>query len=144
MTPNSSTGYTLFFLLFGAEVVLPIDVCYCAPRVVAYVQEDAQTALEDTLDLLDEVRDVALAQSAVYQQSLRNYHNRWVHGWSFEPGNLVLRLKQTSTSKLESPWEGPYLVHEAIPGGAYRLRNPKIGVDEENPWNAAQLRRFYP
>jgi hypothetical protein len=33
----------------------------------------------------------------------------------------VLRLKQTSTSKLESPWEGPYLVHEAIPGGTYRL-----------------------
>jgi hypothetical protein len=27
----------------------------------------------------------------------------------------VLRLKQTSTSKLESPWEGPYLIHEAIP-----------------------------
>jgi hypothetical protein len=49
----------------------------------------------------------------------------------------VLRLKQTSTSKLESPWEGPYLVHEAIPGGAYRLRNPKTGADVENTWNAA-------
>jgi hypothetical protein len=56
----------------------------------------------------------------------------------------VLHLKQTSTSKLESPWEGPYLVHEAIPGGAYRLRDPKTGVDVENPWNAQQLRRFYP
>jgi hypothetical protein len=124
--------------------VLPTDVRYCAPRVVAYVEEDAQTALADALDLLDEARDVALARSAVYQQSLRNYHNRRVRGRSFEPGNLVLRLKQTSTSKLESPWEGPYLVHEAIPGGAYQLRNPKIGVDEKNPWNAAQLCRFYP
>jgi hypothetical protein len=28
--------------------------------------------------------------------------------------------------------------------GAYRLRNPKTGKDVENPWNAAQLRRFYP
>jgi hypothetical protein len=143
-TPNSSTGYTPFFLLFGAEAVLPIDVCYCAPRVVAYVEEDTQTTLEDALDLLDEARDVALARSAVYQQSLRNYHNRWVRGRSFEPGNLVLFLKQTSTSKLESPWEGPYLVHEAIPGGAYRLRDLKTGVDEKNPWNVAQLHRFYP
>jgi transposase InsO family protein len=143
-TPNSSTGYMPFFLLFGAEAVLPMDVRYCAPRVVAYVEEDAQTTLEDTLDLLDEARDVALARSAVYQQSLRNYHSRRVRGRSFEPGNLVLRLKKTSTSKLESPWEGPYLVHEAIPGGEYRLRNPKTGVDEKNPWNATQLRCFYP
>jgi transposase InsO family protein len=135
-TPNLSTGYTPFFLLFGAEAVLPTDVRYCAPRVVAYVKEDAQTTLEDARDQLDKARDVALARSTVYQQSLRNYHSRWVHGWSFEPGNLVLHLKQTSTSKLESPWEGPYLVHEAIPGGAYRLRNSKTGVDIKNPWNA--------
>jgi hypothetical protein len=80
----------------------------------------------------------------VYQQNLRNYHSRRVRRRSFEPGNLVLRLKQTSTSKLESSWEGPYLIHEAIPGGAYRLRDPKTGVDIENPWNAQQLHRFYP
>jgi hypothetical protein len=116
--PNSSTGYTPFILLIGAEAVLPMDVRYGAPRVEAYVEEDAQIALEDARDLLDEARDVALVQSAVYQQNLRNYHSRWVRGRSFEPGNLVLHLKQTSTSKLESPWEGPYLVHEAIPGGA--------------------------
>jgi hypothetical protein len=139
-----TTDYAQFFLLFGAKAVIPTDVRYCAPRVVAYVKEDAEKALADAQDLLDEARDVALAHSAVYQQSLRNYHSRRVRGGSFEPGNLVLRLKQTSMSKLEPPWEGPYLVHEVIPGGAYRLRNPKTGVDIENPWNAQQLRRFYP
>jgi hypothetical protein len=133
-------GYTPFFLLFGAEAVLPTDVRYCAPRVIAYVEEDAQKALADTQDLLDGARDVALARSAVYQQSLRNYHSRRVRERSFEPGNLMLRLKQTSTLKLEPPWEGPYLVHEVILGGAYRLRNPKVGVDVDNPWNAVQLR----
>jgi hypothetical protein len=121
-----------------------MDVRYCAPRVVAYVKEDTQKALAEAQDLLDEARDVALARSAVYQQSVRNCHSRRVRGWSFEPDNLMLLLKQTSTSKLEPPWEGPYLVHEVIPGGAYRLRNPKIGADVENTWNAVQLRRFYP
>jgi hypothetical protein len=142
-TPNSLTGYTPFFLLFGAEAVLPTDIRYSA-RFAAYVEEDADKALADAQDLLDEARDVALVRSAVYQQSLRNYHSRRVRGRSFEPGDLVLRLKQTSTSKLEPPLEGLYLVHEVIPGGAYRLRNPKTGNDVENPWNAVQLRRFYP
>jgi hypothetical protein len=113
--------------------VLPTDVRYYAPRVVAYVEEDVQTALEDARNLLDKARDVALARSVVYQQSLRNYHSRRVCRRSFEPGNLVLHLKQTSTSKMKSPWEGPYLVHEAILGGAYRLRNPKTGANVENP-----------
>jgi hypothetical protein len=112
--------------------------------VVAYVKEDTEKALADTQDLLDEARDVALICSAVYQQSLHNYHSRRVRGRSFEPGNLILQLKQTSTSKLEPPWEGPYLIHESIPGGAYRLRDPKIGKDVDNPWKAQQLHRFYP
>jgi hypothetical protein len=53
-TPNASTGYTPFFLLFGAEVVLPTDVRCGAPRVEAYVEEDAQIMLEDAHDLLNE------------------------------------------------------------------------------------------
>jgi hypothetical protein len=36
-----------FFLLFGAEAVLPMDVRYYAPRVVTYVEEDAEKALPD-------------------------------------------------------------------------------------------------
>jgi transposase InsO family protein len=79
-TPNSSTGDTPFFLLFGAEAVPPTDVRYCASRVVAYFEEDAKKALADAQDLLDEARDVALVRSAVYQQSLRNYHSRQVCG----------------------------------------------------------------
>jgi hypothetical protein len=58
-------------------------------------------------------------------------------------GDLVLRLKQDGQGKLESPWVGPYIVTEVIPGGAYRLQDKKTGKDESNPWNAEQLRRFY-
>jgi hypothetical protein len=75
-------GYTPFFLLFGAEAVLPTDVRYSVPHVVAYVEEDADKALADAQDLLDEARDVTLIRSAVYQQSLRNYHSRRVCGRS--------------------------------------------------------------
>ena len=62
---------------------------------------------------------------------------------SFQVGDLVLRLTQKSHEKLESPWLGPYIVTEVIGGGAYRIKDKKTGVEEPNPWNVAQLRRFY-
>ena len=108
-------------MVYGAEAVLPFDVRYSAPQVVAYTEEASNAALAQDMDALDEARDVALARSAVYQQNLRNYHSRRVRSRSFDEGYLVLRLKQTSHHKLELPWEGPYIIHEAIRGGSYRL-----------------------
>ena len=123
--------------------MLPSDVRYNAPRVVAYNETDSSTALQDDVDVLDEARDIALARSAVYQQGLCNYHNRRVRSRSFSEGDLVLRLKQKGHHKLESPWEGPYIITEVIPGGAYRLKDMNTGIVYTNPWNVAQLRRFY-
>jgi hypothetical protein len=142
-TPNTSTKYTPFFMVYGSEAVLPHDVRFEAPRVRAYTEARSTTALEDDGDLIDEARDIAAARSAVYQQDLRNYHSRRVRTRSFVVGDLMLRLKQKKPKKLESPWEGPYIVDEVIPGGAYRLKNPKTGKMVGNPWNVAQLRRFY-
>jgi hypothetical protein len=44
---------------------------------------------------------------------------------------------------IKSPWVGPYIVMEVIPGGAYRLQDKKTGKDGSNPWNAEQLWWFY-
>ena len=142
--PKSSTGYTPFFMVHGAEAVLPAEVRHQAPRVVAYSEAESTAALEDAVDTLDEARDIAAARSAVYQQSLRNYHSRRLRPRSFVEGDLVLRLKQKRPNKLESPWEGPYVITEVIPGGAYRLKHVESGVAYSNPWNVAQLQRFYP
>jgi hypothetical protein len=143
-TPNSSTKYTPFFMVYGAKAVLPTDVRYDAPRVVAYTEAGSSATLEDVVDLLDEARDIALARTTVYQQALRNYHSRRVRARSFSKGDLVLRLKQKVRTKLEPPWEGPYVIEEVIPGDAYWIKDVESGVLYNNPWNAAQLRRFYP
>ena len=70
-TPNRSTGYTPFFLVYGAEAVLPTDIEHDAPRVALYMEKDAKEAHEDGVDLLDEAHDLALSRSAIYQQKLR-------------------------------------------------------------------------
>jgi hypothetical protein len=70
-TPNRSVGFTPFFLVYGAEAVLPTDIEFDAPRVVQYTEKQAKKAREDGIDLLEEAREQALARSALYQQQLR-------------------------------------------------------------------------
>jgi hypothetical protein len=141
-TPNTATQETPFFLVHRAEAVLPVEITHEAPRIVAYDETTSTEALQDDVNALDEARDVALARSTQYQQSLRNYHSTRVRPRSFVVGDLVLRLKHDGHGKLELPWLGPYIVIEVIPGGAYRLQDKKTCKDEGNPWNAKQLRRF--
>jgi transposase InsO family protein len=72
-TPSRATGFTPFFLLYGAEDVLPTDLEYGSRRVKGYDEGANQRAREDSLDQLDEARTVALMHSVRYQQALRLY-----------------------------------------------------------------------
>jgi hypothetical protein len=55
--------------------------------------EATRPSREDSLDQLEEARDVALLHSAWYQQSLRRYHAQGVRPQGFQVGDLVLRLR---------------------------------------------------
>jgi hypothetical protein len=72
-TPSRATGFTLFFVVYGAEAILPTDLEYGSPRVRGYDEGTNQRAREDPLDQLDEARTMALMHSARYQQVLRIY-----------------------------------------------------------------------
>jgi transposase InsO family protein len=75
-TPSRATGFTLFFLVYGTEAILPPDLEYGSPRVRSYDEGTNQRAREDSLDKLDEACTVALMHSARYQQALRRYQAR--------------------------------------------------------------------
>ena len=51
-------------MVYGSEAVLPTDLDYGAPRVRAYDEQGSKASLEDAMDQLDEVHDVALLRSA--------------------------------------------------------------------------------
>ena len=48
-TPNRSTGYTPFFLVYGAEAVLPADIEFDSPRVTLYTEAEVKEAREDDI-----------------------------------------------------------------------------------------------
>jgi transposase InsO family protein len=144
-TLSRATGFSLFFLVYGAEAILPIDLEYDSPRTKAYDDRSNQTSREDSLDQLEEARDVALLHSARYQQSLRCYHARRVRSQDFQVGDLVLRLRQDARGrhKLIPPWEGSFIIAKILKPRTYKLANDQ-GEVYNNAWNIQQLCRFYP
>ena len=66
-TLNRTTGYTPFFMVYGAEAVLPYDIIHDSPRVRMYEEKEAELDRQDNLDALEEERNVAKARSAFYQ-----------------------------------------------------------------------------
>ena len=96
-----------------------------------YEEREAELDRQDSLDALEEERDVAKARSAFYQQQARRYQSREV------------RAKAYNVGELKPKWEGPFIIDQVLTGGAYRIRNASDNRLEPNPWNATRLRRFY-
>ena len=134
-TPNRTTGFTPLFMVYGAEAVLPCDIIHDSPRVRMYEEREAELDRQDSLDALEEERDVAKARSSFYQQQARRYQSNI--------GELVLRMPDKKKDKLKPKWEGPFIIDQVLTGGAYHLRDALDNLLEPNPWNAARLRRFY-
>jgi hypothetical protein len=129
-TPSRATGFTPFFLVYGAEAILPIDLEYGSPRMRAYADQSNQANWEDSLDQLEEAWDKALLHSARYQQSLQRYHARGVRSRDLQVGDLVLRLRQDARGR-----------HKLTPplGGAIRHRQSSE-APERTSWLTVKAR----
>ena len=130
-------------MVYGAEAVLPCDIIHDSPRVCMYEEREAELDRQDSLDTLEEERNVAKAHSAFCQQQAHRYKSREVRAKTYNIGELLLRLPEKKKSKLEPKWEGPFIIDQVLTGGAYRVRDASNNRLEPNPWNSARLRRFY-
>jgi hypothetical protein len=110
-----------------------------------YNEGEADEARQLELDSIEEARCTTLVQSARYLQGIQRYHDHNVKERLFSIGDLVLRHVQDESGlhKLNSRWEGPFIVKRVTILGSYRLEYPD-GQDVPNTWNIQNLRKFYP
>ena len=88
-----------------------------------YEEREAELDRQDSLDALEEERDVAKSRSAFYQQQAQRYQSREGRAKTCNVGELVLRLSDKKKDKLKPKWEGPFIIDQVLTGGAYRLCN---------------------
>ena len=122
--PQESTGFSPFELLYGRDVRGPLDVLkesWEAERrsdlnVIAYI-----TLMRERLEEMSEHVHKNMQSAQTRQKS---WYDKNARERSFQPGDQVLVLLPTSTSKLTAQWQGPYTVVERVGKVNYRIRMP--------------------
>ena len=146
-TAKSSTGETPFMMVYGAEAVLPIEMCEPTLRVMLYDEAANWEAMKMNLDFLPETRGNALLRQAIYKLRMAREYNKHVKNRPVRIGDYVLRKmaaqgRGNEEGKLTPNWEGPYRVAEAVHDGTYRLETLN-GEAVPRSWNMDNLRKFY-
>jgi hypothetical protein len=70
-TPNRLTNFTPFVMVYGSEVILPSELQYGSSKVQGYQLVEVEQERRDAINLLKELRGIAITRMVRYQQTLR-------------------------------------------------------------------------
>ena len=116
---RTSTGATLYSLVYGMEAVLPVEIEMGSLRVALEQQifkaEWAQSCY-DQLSLLDERRLRAADHVQAYQRKMTRAFRKRVKPRKFQKGDLVLKVLRgligDPRGKFRSTWSGIYVIRD--------------------------------
>ncbi|RDX81685.1 Tf2-6, partial [Mucuna pruriens] len=143
-TPHSTTKETPFRLMFGTDVVIPVEIGEPSPRTALFEPGRNEEELRANLDMLLETREIAHVKEYAVKAWAAKKYNRTIIPRTFGPRDLVLiKITQKADSnKLTPIWDGPFRVREEVGRGAYRLESLD-GKKVPHTWNATTLRMYY-
>ena len=147
---KSTTGKTPYFLVFGQEVLQPVQTEVETFRVMSakYADrtEDSYQRLED-IDTLEEHRKDALEQTAAVQELRKQIYDRKLPPEiNIRNGDLVLLFDsryRKFPGKLHTRWLGPYLVSMVYSNGSLQLED-LAGRPLDTRTNGSRVKRYYP
>jgi len=90
-TPRRSTGETPFSIMYGSEVVIPLEISFPTMRSNQFNSSSNEQLLSTNLDLAKEQREVANVKLAQYLQMLRQGYEKGIKVKTFVQRGLVLR-----------------------------------------------------
>jgi hypothetical protein len=95
--------------------VLPPEIFLESARVAHFDEENQEEARQLDSNLLEERRNIALANVQKYQESLKKYYNKSVIQRELNIGDLVLKDMRTKDKHtFSSPWECPFIIVEIV------------------------------
>eukprot|EP00731_Ephydatia_muelleri_P033930 Em0042g9a len=121
---HSSTGFTPFFLMFGRQAKLPIDLMYGTNQMEPNTTSEYARCLKDALQ---EAYALVRERCQAEHKRQKELYDQKVHGKPFSPGELVwlhsTAVPRGRSRKLHHPWKGPFKVMEQLGETTYKIKN---------------------
>jgi transposase InsO family protein len=130
ISKHSATKVTPFELVYGQEVILPMEVNLDALRIARQNELSAVDYHKLMLNRLDKVLEERVnALGKLERDKLRvaRYYNKRVKEELFQVGDLVWKTtlsigsKSIMFGKWSPNWDGPYRIEEVIPDNSYMV-----------------------
>ncbi len=133
--PQASTGFSPFELLYGWPVQGPLDLLKKTweekePAKVAQGQGVVQYVLQ-MRDRLEQYREEARLNLLEAQRAQKRWYDQQARQREFKPGQKVLLLLPSSSSKLLAKWQGPFEVSRRMGPTTYEILHPERGKTKQ-------------
>nr|AAQ56455.1 putative integrase [Oryza sativa Japonica Group] len=152
ISKHGATKVTPFELVYGQEVVLPVEVNLSSLRYIKQddlSSEDYKTLMGDNLDGVIDERLRALEEIEKEKKRVAKAYNKRVKAKLFQIGDLVwktilpLGTRSKEFGKWSPSWEGPYQVCGIVRGNAYFLETLQ-GERFQRAINGKYLKKYFP
>jgi transposase InsO family protein len=151
-TKHSVTKQTPFFLIYGRQAVMPIEL-----QIQTYPEEPITSEnfddllLRRTHDLIGttvEARITAKERIKLTQDLQKERHDKKISQRSFQQNDLVLEYRSKDQNiygdKFEPKWDGPFYIETVLGKGAYILRTLEGRTLLNRPVHGNRLKLYYP
>ncbi len=119
--PNRDTGFSPYQLIYGRNVVTPLDVVYAGwSEMIGEGMEVSEWVLQLS-DRLETLRDCAVDTGLVESDKRASSYNRGKCDRQLKVGERILCRIPGLAAKLEDSWDGPYCVLEKL-GGRQKVK----------------------
>ena len=123
---HSSTGFSPFFLMFGREAKLPVDLMYGSNPTEAKPVSDYALQLKMSLQ---SAYSLVREQCKAEHRRQKALYDEKAHGKPFRPGDTVWlfspAIPRGRSKKLHLPWKGPFTVKERLGDCVYRIKGQR-------------------
>ena len=115
---QSSTGFTSYYLLYGEEMRLPLDLIYRPPlteKSRAYYANEVQCTLEQVYETVRKKLHLAHERQKDYYDR-RSHGSRYQSVWLWNPAP-----QKRVAPKFHEPWTGLYKVTKRLSDVTYKI-----------------------